>query len=203
MTFDREGKKPIDTLRWLGASEEDSTLGTSEQFIIPIQATTREITLKAISKTPNHQGHNKVPIGHQLQDAEEVEASVENSTPNQEGCFAYSVGKIRDIKQGHAKVTIQKQKEIAKAEARQESAKIGLAYHFMLFTIHPWVCGQPATQSFSCFDKPLTSCVSLVTTTTTHGSNLVSQPTSRRAPPGTTTAWCTLKMKLRHSTTLH
>jgi hypothetical protein len=102
MTFDREGKKHIDTPRWPGASEEDSTLGMSGQSIIPTQATTREITLKA-SKAPNHQGRSKVPTGHQHQEAEEVEASVEDSTPNQEGCSVYSVGKLRGIKQGHAK----------------------------------------------------------------------------------------------------
>jgi molybdopterin synthase catalytic subunit len=65
---------------------------------------TGEITLKAISKAPNHQGHNKVPTGHQLQEVEEVEASVEDSAPNQEDCFAYFVGKIRDRQQGHAKL---------------------------------------------------------------------------------------------------
>jgi hypothetical protein len=58
---------------------------------------------KAISKAPNHRGHNNVPIGHQLQEAEEVEASVEDLAPNQEGCFVYSVGKIRGIQQGYAK----------------------------------------------------------------------------------------------------
>jgi hypothetical protein len=103
MTIGRELKKPVYTPRWPGASEEDSTQGTSGQSIIPTQATTGEITLKAINKAPNHQGHNKVPIGHHLLDAEEVEASVEDSAPNQEGCFVYSMGKIRDIQQGHDK----------------------------------------------------------------------------------------------------
>jgi hypothetical protein len=28
---------------------------------------------------------------------------VEDSAPNQEGCFVYSMGKIRDIQQGHDK----------------------------------------------------------------------------------------------------
>jgi hypothetical protein len=62
-----------------------------------------EIILKGINIAPNHQVHNKAPLGYQLQDAEEVEASVEDSAPDQEGCFAYSVGKIRGIQQGHAK----------------------------------------------------------------------------------------------------
>jgi hypothetical protein len=58
-----------------------------------------EIILKGISTALNHQGHNKAPSGHQLQEAEEVEASVEDSASNQEGCFAYSVEKIRGIQQ--------------------------------------------------------------------------------------------------------
>jgi hypothetical protein len=42
MTFGKEEKKPIDTPRWLGASEEDSTLGMSRRFIIPAQAMTQK-----------------------------------------------------------------------------------------------------------------------------------------------------------------
>jgi hypothetical protein len=75
----------------------------SGRSIILVQVTTGEIIIKGIITTPNHQGHNKVPSGHQLQEAEEVEASEEDSTCNQEGCFAYSIEKIRGIQQGHAK----------------------------------------------------------------------------------------------------
>jgi hypothetical protein len=67
------------------------------------QATIGEIILKEISIALNHQGHNKASSGHQLQETEEVEASVEDSAPNQEGCFAYSVEKIRGIQQGQVK----------------------------------------------------------------------------------------------------
>jgi hypothetical protein len=35
--------------------------------------------------------------------AKEVEVSEEDSARNQEGCFVYSVQKIRGIEQGHAK----------------------------------------------------------------------------------------------------
>jgi hypothetical protein len=75
------------------------------------------IILKDISTTFSHQGHNKAPSGHQLQEAEEEEALMEGSAPNREGCFVYSIEK----KKGHTirtfQVTIQKQKEIAEAEA--------------------------------------------------------------------------------------
>jgi hypothetical protein len=103
MTFGREGKKPADTLRWPGASEEDSTLGMSGQSIIQAQAMTGEIILKGISTTPNHQGHNKSPLGHQLQEVDGREASKEGMVIILGDCFAYSVGKIRDTRQGRAK----------------------------------------------------------------------------------------------------
>jgi hypothetical protein len=82
-----------------------------------------EIILKGISTAFNHQGHNKAPSGHQLQEAEEVEASVEDLAPNQEGCFAYSVEKIRGMQQGHTKSRYRSKKEIAEAEAWQNQPK--------------------------------------------------------------------------------
>jgi hypothetical protein len=54
-------------------------------------------TLRATSKASNLQECNKALTGHQLQGAEEEEASEEGSAPNPEGCFVYFVGKIRDI----------------------------------------------------------------------------------------------------------
>jgi hypothetical protein len=69
----------------------------------PSSSDDREIILKRISTNPNHQVHNKAPSGHHLQEAEEEEASVEDLAPNQEGCFAYSMGKIRGTQQGHSK----------------------------------------------------------------------------------------------------
>jgi hypothetical protein len=70
-------------------------LGMSGRFITPAQATTGEIILKGISTTPNHQEHNKAPSGHQLQEAEEGEASEEDMVISPGDCSAYSVGKIR------------------------------------------------------------------------------------------------------------
>jgi hypothetical protein len=64
MTFDKEGKKPTDTLKWPGASEGDSTPGMSGQSIMPAQVMTGETKPKDNSTAPNHQGHNKVPSGH-------------------------------------------------------------------------------------------------------------------------------------------
>jgi hypothetical protein len=70
---------------------------------IPAQAKIGEIILKGINTAPNHLGHNKARLGHRPQEAEEDEALEEDSDRNQEGCFAYSVEKIRGIQLGHAK----------------------------------------------------------------------------------------------------
>jgi hypothetical protein len=53
-----------------------------------------------------------------------------------------------------------------------ESTEAGPAYCFMLFPIHPRVCGQPIVHNISRFGKPLTSCMGPATTTI-HGSSLL------------------------------
>jgi hypothetical protein len=103
MTFDKEGKKSTDTLRWPGASKKDSTRRMSRRSITPAQVKTWEVIHKGINTTLNHQEHNKAPSGHQPQEAEEEKASEEDSACNQECCFACSVEKIRGIQQGHVK----------------------------------------------------------------------------------------------------
>jgi hypothetical protein len=93
MIFSKEGKKLTDTLKWLGASEEDSTLGMSGQSIMPAQVMTGEAKPKGNSIAPNRQEHNKVPSGHQLQEAEGAEASEEDMEISPGGCFVCSVAK--------------------------------------------------------------------------------------------------------------
>jgi hypothetical protein len=78
MIFGKEGKKPSDTLSWLGALEEDFTLGMSGRSIILVQMTIEGIIPKRNNTTLNHQGRNKVLLGHQLQEAEGAEASEED-----------------------------------------------------------------------------------------------------------------------------
>jgi hypothetical protein len=104
ITFDKEGKKPTDTLRWPGASEEDSTLGMSRKSIMPAQVTTEETILKGSSTTLSHQEHNKALSGHQLQEAEGGEALEEDMEVSPRNCFVYSAAKIRGIPQGRAKL---------------------------------------------------------------------------------------------------
>jgi hypothetical protein len=78
MIFGKKGKKLTDTLRWLGASEEDSTLGMSGRFIIPAQAAIGEILPKGNNTALNRQEHSKALSGHRLQEAEGEEASEED-----------------------------------------------------------------------------------------------------------------------------
>jgi hypothetical protein len=104
MTFDKEGKKPTDTLKWPGASEGDSTPGMSGQSIMPAQVMIGETKPKDSSTTPNHKGHNKGPLGHQLQEAEGAETSEEDMEISPENFFVCSVAKTKDIPQERARL---------------------------------------------------------------------------------------------------
>jgi hypothetical protein len=75
----------------------------SEQFTIPAKMMAGQITLKAANKAHNLQECSKPLTGHQLQEAEEEEASKEGSALNSGDCSAYSVGRIRDTQQGRVK----------------------------------------------------------------------------------------------------
>jgi hypothetical protein len=54
MISGKEGKKLTDTLRWLGASEEDSTPGMLGQSIMLAQVMIGESNPKGNSTAPNH-----------------------------------------------------------------------------------------------------------------------------------------------------
>jgi hypothetical protein len=70
MIFVKEGSKHTGFLRWLGASEEEFTPGTSGRSIIPTQVMIEEVNLKGNNIAPSPQGHNKAPLGHQPQEVE-------------------------------------------------------------------------------------------------------------------------------------
>jgi hypothetical protein len=95
MISGKEGKKLTDTLRWPGASEEDSTPGMSGQSIMPAQVMIEEASPKGNNIAPNHQGRNKVPSGHQLQEAEGAEASEEDTEINLGECFVCFAAKTK------------------------------------------------------------------------------------------------------------
>jgi hypothetical protein len=114
MTFDKEGKKPTDTLKWLGASEGDCTPGMLGQSIMPAQVTTGETKPKGSSTAPNHQGHNKVPLGHQLQEAEGAETSEEDIEISPKNVFVCSAVKAKGIPQERAMLQSKSRKRLPK-----------------------------------------------------------------------------------------
>jgi hypothetical protein len=109
-----EGMKHTGFLRWPGASEEESTLGMSNRFIIPTQVMTEEVNLKGSNTAPSLQGHNKAPSGHQPQGAEAAEALEEDTEINPEGYIAYSVVKTRATPQEHAKSQFRSKRRLLK-----------------------------------------------------------------------------------------
>jgi hypothetical protein len=95
--FGKEGKKPTDTLKWPGASKGDSTPGMLGQSIMPARVMIGGTKTKGSSTVPNHQGHNKVLSGHQLQEAEGAEASEEDMEISPGSCFVCSAVKTKGI----------------------------------------------------------------------------------------------------------
>jgi hypothetical protein len=114
MISGKEGKKLTDTLRWPGASEEDSTLGMSGQSIMLAQVMIGEAKPKGNSAAPNHQGRNKVPSGHQLQEAEGAESSVEDMEISPGDCFVCSAAKTKATPQERAKSQFRSRKRSSK-----------------------------------------------------------------------------------------
>jgi hypothetical protein len=114
MISSKEGKKLTDTLRWPGASEEDSTPGMSGQSIMLAQVMIGEANPKGNSIAPNHQGPNKVPSGHQLQEAERAEASEEDTEISPGDCFVSSAAKTKATPQERAKSRFRSRKRLSK-----------------------------------------------------------------------------------------
>jgi hypothetical protein len=114
MTFGKEGKKPTDTLKWLGASEGDPTPGMSGQSIIPAQVMTGETKPKGSSTAPNHQGHNKAPSGHQLQEAEGAETLEEDMEISPENFFVCSTAKTKGMPHERAELRSKSKKRLSK-----------------------------------------------------------------------------------------
>jgi hypothetical protein len=73
-----------------------------------------EVNLKGNNTTPSHQGHNKAPSGHQPQEAEGAEASVEDTEISLEDYFAYFAVKTKATPQEHAKSQFRSKKRLPK-----------------------------------------------------------------------------------------
>jgi hypothetical protein len=114
MITSKEGKKLIDTLRWPGASEEDSTPGMSGQSIMPAQVMIGGAKPKDSNTAPNHQGRNKVPSGHQLQEVEGAEALEEDMEISPGDYFVCSAAKTKATPQERAKSRFRSRKRLSK-----------------------------------------------------------------------------------------
>jgi hypothetical protein len=135
MIFGKEGKKLTDTLKWPGALEEGSTLGMSGQSIMPTQVMIREAKPKGNNIAPNHQGHNKVPSGHQLQEAKGAEASEEDMEISLGDCFVYSAAKTKATPQERAKSQFRSRKRLSKLKhSRISQSRFCIPLHAILPT---------------------------------------------------------------------
>jgi hypothetical protein len=91
MTFDKKGKKLTYFLRWLGDSEEESTLGMSDQSTAQVRMAIKEASFRGHSTPHSLRDSSKAPSGHQLQGAEAAGASEEDMGISPEKFIAYSV----------------------------------------------------------------------------------------------------------------
>jgi hypothetical protein len=114
MIFSKEGKNLTDTLKWPEASEEGSTPGMSGQSIMPTQVMTGEAKHKGNIIPPNHQGRNKVPSGHQLQEVEGAEALEEDIEISPGDYFVCSVVKTKATPLERAKSRLRSRKRLPK-----------------------------------------------------------------------------------------
>jgi hypothetical protein len=110
----KEGRKLIGFLRWLGASEEESTLGMSDQFIAPVIAMTKEASSRSHSAAHSLQGSSKASLGHQLEGAEAAGVSEEDMGISSRKSIAYSMVKTRATLQEHARLPFRNKKRLPK-----------------------------------------------------------------------------------------
>jgi hypothetical protein len=103
MTSDKEGRKLTDFLRWLGASEGESTLGMSDQSIAPVKMMTKEASFRGHNTPHSLRDNSKAPSGHQLQGAEAAGALEEDMGISPEKSIVYSVVRTRATLQERAK----------------------------------------------------------------------------------------------------
>jgi hypothetical protein len=131
----KEGKKLTGTLRWPGASEEDSTQGMLGQFITPAQVMIGEANPKCNSIAPNHQGCNRVPSAHQLQEVEGAEASEEDTETSPGDCFVCSTVKTKATPQERDRSRFRSRKSLPKLKhGRISRSKSYILLHAILPT---------------------------------------------------------------------
>jgi hypothetical protein len=88
-------------------------------------------------------------------------------------CFAYSVVKIRDTRQGHAKSRSKSRRKSLKPKHDRTRRSRSCILLYAIF-LYPRLCGQPIAYNFCCFGKSLPSLLCSVATTATTGACLCS-----------------------------
>jgi hypothetical protein len=115
--------------------EEDFTPGTSGQSIMTAQVMIEEANPKGNNIAPNHQGHNKAPSGHQLQEAEGAKASEEDTEINPEDCFVCSAAKTKATPQERAKSRFRSRRRLLRLKHdRISRSKFYILFHAILLT---------------------------------------------------------------------
>jgi hypothetical protein len=114
MISDKEGKKLTDFVRWLGASEEESTLGMSDQSTTPVRMTTKEASFRGHNTPHSLRDSSKAPSGHQLQGAEAAGASEEDMRISPKKFIAYSVVRTKATLQEPARSLFWSRKKLPK-----------------------------------------------------------------------------------------
>jgi hypothetical protein len=120
----------------------------SEQSTIPSQMMTGQITPKAASKAHNLWECIKLPIGHQPQEAEGGEDSEEGLALSPGDCSAYSVGRIRDTQQGHAKSRSKSRRKSLKPKHGRisRSRSCTLLHAIRHISLNMWATNNPRHQ---------------------------------------------------------
>jgi hypothetical protein len=91
----------------------------SDQSTAPVKMMTKEVSFRGPNTPHNLWDIRKAPSGHQLQGAEEAGASEGDMGINPGKSFCLFCGEDKGHNTRTCQITIQKQKEIAEGEARQ------------------------------------------------------------------------------------
>jgi hypothetical protein len=146
-TSTKEGRKLTDSLKWPGASEEESIRGTSGQSTTPLKVMTKEVSLRSHNIPHNLRGNSKAPLGHQLQGVEAPGAFEEGLGISLEKIIAYSVVRTRSYYKNvpcHHSET----KGNSRSRSPAELAEAGLTHCFVSLSLQTRVCEQSSCSFF-------------------------------------------------------
>jgi hypothetical protein len=124
----KEGRKHTGSLRWPGASEEESTRGMLGRFTTPLRVMTKEVSCRGHSILHNLRGSNKALSSRQLQEAEAPGVLEEDMGISSGRSTAYFVVKTRATLQECAKTP-------SKSRRRSQKPKLGKVNRSRFYTL--------------------------------------------------------------------